>query len=170
MKTKKPPPEKKYFTVADANAALPLAQAIVKDITTLARELRARHEDLRERQERLGPLKSNERTRLGQAYEDEVRQISAEFERLTAEFERDQERMGEYVKELTDLGILLKDYDMGLLDFPCLTDGREVYLCWHLGEAEVSHWHETNAGFKGRRPITSDFAGCQRAESQSIGN
>jgi len=170
MKTKKSPPEKKYFTVAEANAALPLAQAIVRDITTLARDLRARHEDLRERQDRLSRLKTSERLRLGQAHEEEVRQISAEFTRLTAEFEQDQERMGEYVKELTDLGILLKDYDTGLLDFPCLVEGREVYLCWRLGEAEVSHWHETNAGFKGRRPITPDFAGRRRPESQSVGN
>jgi hypothetical protein len=170
MKTKKSPPEKKYFTVAEANAALPLAQAIVRDITALARNLRERHAELNARQERLARLKGNERTRLGQAYEEELRQVAAEFEREKAEFERDQERMSEYVKELTDLGILLKDYDTGLLDFPCWSGGREVYLCWQLGEAEVAHWHEINAGFKGRREITPDFAGRQRAESRSASN
>jgi hypothetical protein len=145
MKTKKPVQKKKYFTVAEANAALPLAQAIVRDITTLA-------SDLRERDERLSRLKPDVgRVTLGSAYQEELQQV-------TAEFERDQERMREYIKELTDLGIELKDFDTGLIDFPCWLDDREVYLCWRLGEPEVAHWHETNAGFAGRRRITPDFA------------
>jgi hypothetical protein len=144
MRAKKPVPgrKKKYFTVAEANAALPLARAIVKDITALARELRERHE-------RLSRLKPNERVSLGQAYQEEIQQV-------TAEFERDQERMREYVKELADLGIELKDFDTGLIDFPSQIDNREVYLCWRLGEEEVAHWHEIDAGFSGRRRIASE--------------
>ena len=149
MKTKKSVQKKKYFTVAQANAALPLVQAIVKDITTLARDLRERHERL----SRLKP--KNERVTLGKAYQEELQQV-------TAEFERDQERMREYVDELADLGVELKDFDTGLIDFPCWIDDREVYLCWRLGETEVAHWHETNAGFAGRRRITPDFAGPRK--------
>jgi hypothetical protein len=141
---KKPTSGKKYYTVAEANAALPLTRAIVQDITSLARDLHERHE-------RLSRLKPTERVRLGQAHEEEVQHVLEEFE-------RDQERMREYVKELQALGIELKDYDTGLIDFPCWMDDREVYLCWRLGEPEVAHWHETNAGFAGRRRITPELA------------
>ena len=59
----------------------------------------------------------------------------------------------EAAKELKNLGIELKDYDTGLIDFLCWMDGREVYLCWRLGESEVSHWHEIDAGFAGRQRL-----------------
>ena len=72
---------------------------------------------------------------------------------VQAEFERDQQRMHEYEEELKNLGIELKDYDTGLIDFLCWMDGREVYLCWRLGESEVSHWHEIDAGFAGRQRL-----------------
>lgn len=156
MRTKKSAPQKKYFTVAEANAALPLARAIVTDIATLAHDLRERHE-------RLSRLKPDERHRIGEAHQEELQQV-------TAEFERDQERMREYIRELTDLGIELKDFDTGLVDFLCKLDDREVYLCWRLGEAEVAHWHETNAGFAGRRRITPDFTGPPRMGSHSVSN
>ena len=156
MKTKKPVAKKKYFTVAEANSSLPLARAIVKDIAALAH-------DLDERGERLSCLKPNERVKLAPAYQEELQQV-------TAELNRDQERMREYLKELTDLGIELKDFYTGLLDFPCRLEDREVYLCWRLGEPEVSHWHETNAGFAGRREITPEFGGRACAESQSLNN
>jgi hypothetical protein len=148
MRANKSTPKKKYFSVAEANAALPLARAIVKDIADLARDLRERHE-------RLSRLKPNERITLGEAHQEEVREA-------TAEFERDQERMREYIKELNDLGIELKDFDTGLIDFPCRLGDREVYLCWRLGEPEVAHWHEIDAGFAGRRRITADFGTRQK--------
>ena len=58
-----------------------------------------------------------------------------------------------YEDELKSLRIELKDYLTGLLDFPCLMDGREVFLCWRLGEPEVSFWHELDKGFAGRKRI-----------------
>ena len=54
---------------------------------------------------------------------------------------------------LEEAGILLRDIDRGLMDFPALADGREIYLCWELGEDEVGHWHELSAGFGGRQPL-----------------
>jgi hypothetical protein len=50
-------------------------------------------------------------------------------------------------------GIVLRDIDRGLLDFPALIEGREVYLCWELGEDEVAHWHELSSDYRGRRPL-----------------
>ena len=55
--------------------------------------------------------------------------------------------------ELRELEVVLRDLDRGLLDFPSLRDGREVYLCWQEGEDGIAFWHEPDAGFAGRRPL-----------------
>jgi hypothetical protein len=55
--------------------------------------------------------------------------------------------------ELQAREIVLRDLDRGLVDFPALQDGREIYLCWQEGEDEIEFWHEPEAGFAGRRPI-----------------
>ncbi len=130
---------KRFFTVAEANSTLPLVRAIVSDIADLARDLRERHE-------RLSRVKSSDRQLPADAYQEEIQQIQAELE-------RDQARMKEYEIELRDLGIELKDYYTGLVDFPCKMDGREVYLCWRLGEPEVAYWHDLDAGFAGRQKL-----------------
>jgi hypothetical protein len=57
------------------------------------------------------------------------------------------------VAELEELEVVLRDLDRGLLDFPSLRDGREVYLCWQDGEDDIGFWHEPEAGFAGRRPL-----------------
>jgi hypothetical protein len=49
--------------------------------------------------------------------------------------------------------IVLRDIDSGLVDFPTIREGREVYLCWQLGEDAVTHWHDLESGFGGRQPI-----------------
>jgi hypothetical protein len=55
--------------------------------------------------------------------------------------------------ELRELEIVLRDLDRGLVDFPAVRDGREVYLCWEEGESEIGFWHEPEAGYGGRRPL-----------------
>ena len=50
-------------------------------------------------------------------------------------------------------GIVLRDIDRGLVDFPALMDGRELYFCWELGEDEVAYWHELEGGYGGREPL-----------------
>jgi hypothetical protein len=57
------------------------------------------------------------------------------------------------VAELQELEVVLRDLDRGLLDFPSLRDGREVYLCWQDGEDAIGFWHDPEAGFAGRQPI-----------------
>jgi hypothetical protein len=138
----KPRVGKKYYTVAEANAALPLVRAIVRDITTLARDLRDRHE-------RLSRVSKGEGKVPNDAYQEELRMVQAEFE-------REQERMQEYEEELKKLGVELKDYFSGLIDFPAWMNGHEVYLCWREGEAEVAHWHEIDAGFAGRQKLLAE--------------
>jgi len=57
------------------------------------------------------------------------------------------------IAELRDMDVVLRDLDRGLLDFPSLRDGREVYLCWQEGEDAIEYWHEPDAGFAGRRTL-----------------
>jgi hypothetical protein len=137
MVSSRPKRGTKYFTAAEANAMLPYVGAIVRDITTLANDLRDRHE-------RLTRLRSAEG--LDAAHREELEQVEEEFE-------RGQERMRGYQEELGGLGVELKDFFMGLIDFPSLHEGRVVYLCWRQGEPEVGHWHELDEGFAGRRKL-----------------
>ncbi|HET8593409.1 MAG TPA: DUF2203 domain-containing protein [Solirubrobacterales bacterium] len=54
---------------------------------------------------------------------------------------------------IEESGIVLRDIDRGLVDFPAVIDGREVYLCWELGEDEVGYWHDLDSGYRGREPL-----------------
>ena len=74
-----------------------------------------------------------------------------------AEMERDRDRLEACVEELHQLGAEMKDFFLGLIDFPGWIDDREVCLCWKLGEGDIEFWHETDAGFRGRRKINSEF-------------
>jgi hypothetical protein len=57
------------------------------------------------------------------------------------------------IGELEAVDIVLRDLDRGLIDFPAIRDGEEVYLCWLLDEDEISFWHDPDAGFAGRQPL-----------------
>ena len=137
-----PKTSKKCFTVSEANNALPLVRVIVQDIADLASELRDRHE-------RLNRIKPGERSRLSDDHDEELQQVRAELD-------RGREKMEEYIRELKELNIELKDFFTGLIDFPSQMNGRPVYLCWRLGEAEVAYWHELEAGFAGRQKLTAN--------------
>ena len=63
------------------------------------------------------------------------------------------DRLRNLVQKINDSGILLKDPERGLVDFPTLWEGREVYLCWLIGETKIQFWHEVDAGFGGRQPL-----------------
>jgi hypothetical protein len=71
--------------------------------------------------------------------------------------ESDAERLRNAVGQLQDLGCLVKDLDTGLVDFPTLFRGQEVYLCWKLGEPSIEFWHGVDEGFRGRKAIDRDF-------------
>ncbi|HEY3246235.1 MAG TPA: DUF2203 domain-containing protein [Phycisphaerae bacterium] len=126
----KPRSRRKTFTVREANCALPLVRRIVADVVEHWSQLQR----LTERHQRRGagddPL----------ALEDQIRDT--------------RDRLRELVEELNGIGVELKDLEAGLLDFPAKSAGRDVYLCWKLGEAAVDYWHDCSAGFAGRRPIS----------------
>jgi len=70
--------------------------------------------------------------------------------------EREAEAVAAAVEELNRLGVLVKDLDRGLVDFPALRQGEEVLLCWQVGEDEVAFWHGVEEGFAGRKPLPLD--------------
>jgi hypothetical protein len=129
--------KKHFFTVEQANATLPLVRVIVRDIAALANTLRELDRRLRRLQE--GPDSA----------------VDAELDPLIAEIEETQEQMRHHEEELEQLHVELKDHFTGLIDFRGRLDGREVYLCWRLGEPEVGHWHELDAGFMGRQKLAT---------------
>ena len=131
-----------FFTAEQANRTLPLVRRIVEDVVQQHRKWRetileldlvastARADDPRDRAEAL------ERTAQAQAREIEG-----------------------YKRELEALGIQLKDPRLGLVDFPSEMGGRQVLLCWRLGEPEVQFWHEIDAGYAGRQPLSPTLVG-----------
>jgi hypothetical protein len=132
---------KKYFTPEQANSMLPLVRSIVTDICELAQRME-------QRRRRLQQAESSSRQR--QTFTD------AQLEEEQAAWDQETEKFQECLQELAQLGVELKDPYMGLVDFPCWKDGREVYLCWRLGEPKISWWHEVHLGFAGRRPLSDE--------------
>lgn len=124
-----PQAHRKYFTVDQANRALGYVSRVVGDLCQAYREAVS----LQQRMEMPMP--------------DE------QSDALQADYERAIGRLNGYVDELHEVGVELKDYEQGLVDFPAVHHDREVYLCWKLGEAAIVAWHEVNAGFAGRRHV-----------------
>lgn len=122
---------------------LPLVSAIVADIVELSRDVISRRERIVDLERR-----SN--------YDNAPRVYAEELRLVKDELQSDSQRLQSYVEELRDLGVEPKSGPEGLVDFPAVINGKSVYLCWKLGEPEVSHWHEMDAGFAGRQPITVD--------------
>ncbi len=131
--------KRKYFTVEEANKALPLVKMIVSDIVRQYRVV----EDL---QQRLSMVSRDRRRPSNDLYSEELAQSQAELE-------AEESKLSTYVEELQRLGVEFKGPD-GLCDFYSIMDGREVFLCWRLGEPEVLYWHDLDAGFAGRQSLT----------------
>ena len=113
----------KLFTVEDANKCLPLVRAIVRDISSLSLQVQ-------ERRQRLSQLAREESSSANDPYAEETDQIRSQLESDIRELER-------FENELTELGVECKHGPDGIVDFPCMMDGRLVYLC------SVSYTHLT---------------------------
>jgi hypothetical protein len=129
----------RLFTPAEANTALgdvrPAAERLVG--------LRARARELVQTQ---GSLVTAIGGNGGGYAASDLNAAQAELERLN-------EEAATTVDELEELGVVVKDLDLGLLDFPALREGEEVELCWRVGEDSVEYWHRIGEGFAGRKPI-----------------
>jgi hypothetical protein len=118
---------------------LPLIRAIIRDVTELAAQLEDSHRRL-----------------LSLPRADRIQARDPHRQELESEIDKGRERMQGFQDELEELGVELKDYRMGLVDFPCWMDDHEVCLCWRLGEPEVAYWHEVDAGFAGRQKLLAN--------------
>ena len=129
----------RYFTLDEANAALvelaPLAERMV--------ELRRELVDAQARRAALGAQVG---TNGGDLTPSDFAEADAELEAAAASLAR-------CVEGIQGAGVLVKDLDRGLLDFPSVRDGEEVLLCWHVGEDRIRFWHGVDEGFGGRKRI-----------------
>jgi hypothetical protein len=82
--------------------------------------------------------------------------------RRRAERDKSLQETKDALAEMEAIGVQVKDLDKGLLDFPCIVDGRTVLLCWKLGEKEIGFWHSIEDGFAGRKPLDSRFGKPER--------
>ena len=82
--------------------------------------------------------------------------------RRKAEREKAIHRVKDAMGEIDAIGVQVKDLDIGLLDFPCKVEGQVILLCWKLGELGITHWHSTDEGFAGRKPIDEKISKARK--------
>ena len=122
----------RFYDIDDANAALPGLDGI---LTTLA-EQRAELIRLRDQ------VTADDKPEA-----EELRRVRLRMQGLV-------DQMAAGVARIEELGVTLRDIPDGLIDFPALVNGRQVWLCWRRGEDAVEHWHPVDTGFADRRPLS----------------
>ncbi len=122
----------RYFTEGEANALL---RELLRDI-----------EDLMATRNRIVEIRPELESGLQKALGNGGSQATGELLSLMRRVKRSVER-------IQGTGVLVKDLDRGLLDFPAERDGRIIFLCWQYGEPTVAYWHDIDAGFAGRQPL-----------------
>ena len=130
------------YTVDHANRTLPLVRRIVEDVV---RE----HERWQDAIVQLDLLTHAAQSELP---DPRIVALEREVQRLARDIDR-------FQGELEALDIQLKDRRIGLIDFPSELDGRRVLLCWRLGEQSVQYWHDEDAGYAGRQPLSPTLVG-----------
>jgi hypothetical protein len=134
----------RFFTLLEAEGFLPEVERLLRTIIQLKQSYEAADTEL---------SRINQRIALTGgmiAPREQVQQIRTR---------KDSSARGlkEALEKFQEIGCQLKDIDTGLVDFPTLYRGQEVYLCWKLGESSIGFWHHVEDGFQGRRPIDSQF-------------
>lgn len=131
---------RKYFTVAEANAVLPALERQLADLQGLYRSAREKYMEIR----KLQAVGQKEDGTLIMAYD--YRLAKSAFDTLVKD-------MNALIDEINGPGCRLQEIETGLVDFPSIIRGREVLLCWRLGEPMVAHYHGFDEGYSGRRPL-----------------
>lgn len=141
----------RYFTLVEARAALPAVARIIREAVQAKAHYQEAENSIRELSQRILMLGGmNVNTTLAEAWK--------------AQCDSNAQTLKRSVERIEELGVLVKDLDIGLVDFPTLFRGEEVYLCWRMDEADIDHWHGINEGFRGRRPIDKNFVENHRGE------
>lgn len=128
----------RYFTREEAEALLPQVSVVLRDI-------QREHAALKEHELALEELEIRARGNGHHLHEH--------IAKLQQELAKNVQALRSLMVELEKLGCELKDPETGLIDFLGLRDGREIYLCWLLGEERINYWHELHTGFAGRQPF-----------------
>ena len=124
--------ETQYFTVEEAHALLP-------EIEFLMEELLERRAKVIESRDLIAGILEDVQSNVGGPVASAMVQEFLAIERLA--------------KKIRSHGCIIKDLNNGLVDFPSIREGREVYLCWRFGEPRIDFYHELHAGFKGRQQL-----------------
>ncbi|HKJ93134.1 MAG TPA: DUF2203 domain-containing protein [Longimicrobiales bacterium] len=132
--------EPRYFTLEQANRTLPLVRRIVEDIVRMYPDVQRKLAKLRE-----------------MADQDSNPALERDMEALRDVLEHDSDELNRYLRELDQIGCQFKGFEEGLVDFHAWMDGRPVLLCWKLGEDRIEWWHELDAGYAGRQPLTPEY-------------
>jgi hypothetical protein len=140
----------RFYDLDDANARLPELRAILGALREQRGELIRLRDQVLERQEAV-EAGSGRATEGPADSDDGVSDAELRLIRLRMQGVIDQMQAG--VARIDALGIALRDIESGLIDFPALVSGRQVCLCWRLGEDDVEWWHEMTSGFSGRQPL-----------------
>jgi hypothetical protein len=125
--------EKKYFTVEEANRLIPQIQAIVERLRQGRRRLLGHRPTAEAVAQKAG----------GNGGGSDAATYLSDYLQTFARG----------MAQLQVLGVVLKDVERGLIDFPHRRGGREVYLCWEYGEERIDYWHEIDSGYGGRQPL-----------------
>jgi hypothetical protein len=129
----------RYFTLDEANEAL-------EELRPLAEQMVERRRELVEAQARRASLGAQVGTNGGDLTPSDFAEADEQLELAASE-------LASCIEQIQAAGVLIKDLDRGLLDFPALREGEEILLCWHVGEDEIRFWHGMDEGFAGRKPI-----------------
>ena len=144
----------RYFTLQEAESTLPHVEEAIRAAINLKAELANAEEALRSYTMRImmsgGMLVDREQISKCKDMRD-----------------RGASRLQNAIDMVHEFGCLVKDLDIGLLDFPTLYHGREVYLCWKLGEDRITFWHGVDEGFRGRKQIDDEFLSNHRGDAVS---
>ena len=139
----------KTFTWNEAQTLLPVVEALLKkaqQAATLAAEVELKMQALSQKIFFSGGLLVDIR-------------LAAQ---RRAEREKAMQEAKDTMAEFDAIGVEVKDLEKGLLDFPCVIDGKTVLLCWQLGEKEIGYWHTEEDGFAGRKPLDARFGKPER--------
>jgi len=142
--------EKHFFTLDEVNGEL----IRLRELFSAVMQLRGQLKGLYQRLDSAGHPPREEDLQDAEPEEGETEPPPPEVQRDLARFRGLVEALREQIEAIQDTGCLIKDIEVGLVDWPALHQGREVLLCWKYGEPEVAFWHELHTGFAGRRPVS----------------
>lgn len=139
----------KVFTLSEAQTLLPVVEALL---------LRAQAAATKAAEMEIEMQQLSQRIFLSGGMHVDV-SIAA---RRRAEHDKAVQEAKDTLAEIDSIGVLVKDLEQGLLDFPSMMDGKPVLLCWKLGESTIAHWHTEDEGFAGRKPLDARFGNTER--------